>query len=454
VVDLGITAPATAPTAADSGAAGNPDGVYSYKVTFVNDDGYESNPSPASGDVTVATNKINLTDLPISTDPQVVARNIYRTAAGGSTYKYVAQVANAWTDDEDANNPPNAYGYQDDTADASLGADVETDHDTPPALKVVHSHVGLLYGVENARRNVIWYCNEFDAWEYFDANNYYYFGSTGDTTHALHTLGEFLLPVQEFRIWKLDTSEATPVKSESFSDKGVFGEKAAFKIGDALIVAENSGVFLFDTVRAIEITQLIADVFDVKSSNSNRVDSDWASNMVVCYLDGRIYLSYTKEGSVENDMTLVYDIDRKIPEALWDVGFSAMTVDKQGKSVYAHLVSDGKVYEINTGDDDNGTDISWIARTKDFAQEFGGATVKKRADFVKVDCNPNGNDLVVDIYVDGSSVDTRTLTGSSRSVHRWRLPVDRDWYRISFRLTGTGQQEVHAIGLEGEPREY
>jgi len=46
------------------------------------------------------------------------------------------------------------------------------------------------------------------------------------------------------------------------------------------------------------------------------------------------------------------------------------------------------------------------------------------------------------------------LTGTAREVHRFRLPVDKDLYRISIKLDGTGQQTVYALGYEVELRQY
>jgi len=62
----GIAAPPVAMVAADSGAgAGGPNGAYLYYVTFTNDDGDESPPSPASISLTVVDNTITLSAIPI-----------------------------------------------------------------------------------------------------------------------------------------------------------------------------------------------------------------------------------------------------------------------------------------------------------------------------------------------------------------------------------------------------
>jgi len=85
VSQWGIDAPTTDFTAA-VGAAGVLNGTYQYAVTFKNTvTGARSNPNPAAftGPATVApaNQKVDLSNIPISNDPQVNAREIWRTFA-------------------------------------------------------------------------------------------------------------------------------------------------------------------------------------------------------------------------------------------------------------------------------------------------------------------------------------------------------------------------------------
>lgn len=93
-----ITAPSTGPGAAlGTGAGALSAGIYTYRVTYLTINA-ETDGSPASNTVTVTapgTNgMINLTSIPTGPPASVRARNIYRTAANGSTYKLVAQLSN------------------------------------------------------------------------------------------------------------------------------------------------------------------------------------------------------------------------------------------------------------------------------------------------------------------------------------------------------------------------
>lgn len=122
-------------TAAASATAGNPNGTYTYKVTFCtgykDSDGTvrinaETQGGTTSAGVTVASKQINLTNLPLG-PAGAVARRIYRTAAGGAdgTQQLVTtindNVTTTWTDN---------------VADASLGAAVPTSNSTGSSLSL------------------------------------------------------------------------------------------------------------------------------------------------------------------------------------------------------------------------------------------------------------------------------------------------------------------------------
>lgn len=106
-----------APTVA-VGVAGVLTGTYSYKVTFVNDFG-ETSAGTASANVAPVAEKVDISAIPTgsTTEPYAVRyRKIYRTEAGGSTYKLLTTITDNTT-----------TTYTDNIADGALGA-------TPPSI--------------------------------------------------------------------------------------------------------------------------------------------------------------------------------------------------------------------------------------------------------------------------------------------------------------------------------
>lgn len=104
-----LTAPGAATVAKAASGTTCTDGVHRVKIAFVTAAG-TTEMGTASSAVTVTGNDdITVTDIPVSTDAACTARNIYMTAAGGSDYYYVDQIAN---------NTATTYTIA--TADASL----------------------------------------------------------------------------------------------------------------------------------------------------------------------------------------------------------------------------------------------------------------------------------------------------------------------------------------------
>jgi hypothetical protein len=117
--DVGLAAPTTA-ILLDFGTSGSLTGSYAAKVTFVTDEGLESNPSPVSNSITLTGDKLEYYDIPVSTDSRVTKRKLYRTSAGGARYWYVATIEDNTT-----------TIYIDNLSDNDLGDEAETTHGVP-----------------------------------------------------------------------------------------------------------------------------------------------------------------------------------------------------------------------------------------------------------------------------------------------------------------------------------
>lgn len=103
-----LSAAPDAPTVA-TGAGDGLTGDYYYKVTFVDTDG-ETAASSASALVQPSNQSVDLSNIDIGPDG-TTARKIYRTEAGGSTYKLVTTI-----------NDNTTTTYNDTVADGALGA--------------------------------------------------------------------------------------------------------------------------------------------------------------------------------------------------------------------------------------------------------------------------------------------------------------------------------------------
>ena len=126
---LGIAAPTTAAVLA-TGAAGSIEaGAYYGVFTFVDADGVESDYSPVSNQHTPgAGNSINWSSVDVSTNPRVVARNLYRTLPDQSgEYFYVGTIAD---------NTTTTYNNEDTTV-PEMGDLAPVGHTPPPAVSYI-----------------------------------------------------------------------------------------------------------------------------------------------------------------------------------------------------------------------------------------------------------------------------------------------------------------------------
>jgi len=441
-VSLGLPVPDATSSVATEGGAGNPNGAYQYAVTYRNEQGFEGNLGEFSGstDITVSSKKVLLTALPISSDPQVTERRIYRTEAGGSTYKLLTTIENNWE-----------TTYTDDTADASLGASAPEDHDAPPVFSEVHSHRGLLWGVEAAAKNKAWYCSQFDEWEYFPPTYYENFGSGSDEILSLETLAEFMIYVQEDKIWKYNEMEVPAEKSQSLSKRGILSPSACVNVGDALVLIDAAGLYYFDVVKDLPFSQVIDPIFDDVGDSTDKLDINSVTNIVVGSLEELIYVSYARDGDAENSRTIVYSREAKLFQGLITKGFSSFTTDRKRKKFYG-AGSDGYVYEIGVAIGDEASSVGWFFQTKDFSEELGGRHIYKRGIKIRVDIDPQGDDLTVAVYLDGVSRQSLTFNDASRAVKEFRVEPDYDFYRVSIRFSGATDalQKVHGALISAE----
>lgn len=93
---------------ATAGAAGALTGAYTYKVEYVTANGH-TELGTVSNTVNPAGQQVDLTSIPISTDPKVTGRRIFRTAAGNIYYFLLTTI-----------NDNTTTTYTDNTADGAL----------------------------------------------------------------------------------------------------------------------------------------------------------------------------------------------------------------------------------------------------------------------------------------------------------------------------------------------
>lgn len=276
-VRLGITslAAATLPTAfrwselqsytrgsltAAEGAAGSvftSASVYSYKVTFVTKQGFESNAGPQSADLTLTAGRaaMSLTAIPVSADAQVIARKLYRTAADGSLWLFVDRIENN-----------TATTYSDVISDTLLSddtppeeGDVSIDHTLPPKIGIVKLWRKTLFGAGDPNSpNSVYYSDvdEPEAWPTLNTS------VLDAKVTAIYEAYSALIIETELGKWQV-TGENPDFRFDKIINRiGCVGRRAA---GETLIegwAIDRDGMRLYDANNPVKISEPIRDKFE------------------------------------------------------------------------------------------------------------------------------------------------------------------------------------------------
>lgn len=200
---MGITPPISTPTVSAPQAGGSMTaGVYSFKVTYGNVLGQESNPSIKTADVTIVGGSgnytINLIDIPVSPDPQVTLRNIYRTTADGAVWLLLATISNN-----------TATIYSSTQADSSLGIAVEEfGNGVPPHFDKIEIFQGTAFMAgDPSNQSRIWFsannkpaCVDSNDFRDLDSND-------GDKITGLRRFGPTVVAFKNNSIWNASGSD-------------------------------------------------------------------------------------------------------------------------------------------------------------------------------------------------------------------------------------------------------
>lgn len=192
-----IFAPSTIPVATPVIGAGTlAAGTYQIAVTFLNADDEESNPSDTiTVTLTGGQNTINLTALPVSTDPQVTARRIYMSLVDGAVLFGNLDVAN--------NTATTATILVN-----SNGALLEYDHDDAPNVQYLRNWSNRLVGAGDPNnQNILYLSKEFDVWHWpqgvGSATDYRIQIGNGDAITGIKDFQDVLIVTTEAEVWVL-----------------------------------------------------------------------------------------------------------------------------------------------------------------------------------------------------------------------------------------------------------
>jgi len=326
---------------ATEGAAGNPNGTYTYKITFYTAS-YEVAFNVPSNSITVSGKKVELSMIPIGPDTYggeaTVGRKVYRVEAG--TWKLLSN-------GDIANNT--AVTLTDDDAAAAGAAYPTTYTCTPPKGKLILVHDNRLFlandpSTPNPSR--LFYSDDSSA-DYFKPTDYYMDirEDDGDQITFIKTFLGLLTVGKENTIQKIYTDGDTPATDWGISD--VFsnvGCKAMYSTQDTpigIIYLGGDGLYKFNGQYSTLISDPVApEIKDILESNRGNC---WGQ-----YYKSTYYLAYpSKEtGIATNNRVLLYDlISNSFSIDLLNINcFTSFNSGSDWDVLYYGSSTDGKIY--------------------------------------------------------------------------------------------------------------
>lgn len=374
--------PPTTTSTVSTGAAGALTGDYQYKIVYVNSQSVESNVGPVTATHTAGATKISMVSIPIA--PQsfgISSRRVYRTAAGGTTFKLVTTIADNTT-----------TTYLDNTADSSLGATAPSDNGVPPNYSTIVYHRTRLFCNDPSNPNFVWYSglNEPYTWSALDFRR---FGdNTADVVRALAVDGENVVVFGDSSIQIIYMPDTNDANWLDIRVKSPFGCKSPFGIvrydNGLLFPATQDGKFMgFAHLKGDALSPSVTFLTVAAAGSellSDRIEPDMLSikNSDVSEISGIVFenTAYFSvpygTSSTENNRVYIFDftisdLSKKTPYswAPWSGIYPAQFCVYSNSLYYGDGRANGFVFYQNDGVyADNGSAINSYYWTK----EFGG----------------------------------------------------------------------------------
>lgn len=348
------------PVATPSGT-GTMTGAYQYKVTYVSKYGHESNAGPASISVTAASNaRITLTRLPVSDDPQVIARQIYRTVAGGSIYLFLDRVDNNTT-----------TTFVDTTPDGSLGVstppqagDFSNDNSPPPQAGIVKVWKNTVFLAGDPQNPTTLYFSDADEPESFPLINAI---DLDDKITAMYETYSTLIIETETGKWQVLGDNPDFSVDKIIHNMGCVGRRAA---GSTRIIGysvDRDCLRLFDGNNTYKISEPIRNKYDDLNTQNIELVHTAHSRM------NNILVQFNPDGttpvpdySVNDAFAYIYSKDDpnngywstiNFPSTLNILAATEIEDSNGAPKLYA-TSSDGMIYEMF-----NSTTYNWTSAT-------------------------------------------------------------------------------------------
>ncbi len=375
----GVYPPATTHTAATNGA-GTLTGGYRHKVTWVNSNLAESDLGPANATITVASQGILVSSIPVAPQSYGIGyRNIYRTLTNGSIWYYAGQIANN-----------TATTFADNLSDSQLGVTAPVDNGVPPLYGNVVQFQDRLFTDDPSNRNYLWYSELGEPYTFKTTNFETVGDASGDLNRTITPYNNGIIvegDVSITFIYMPDTDPTNWVKvvlDSSYGSKSPFGLalynnvlffpavlKGKFQGIGALL-----GQTLAPSAEFLTTSKVGGNLTSTKiQDHMDLIQNAYIRNISAITFNDTIYFSVTSgSGNTTNNKIFILDFKnddlskvQKFSFAPWDGINAAQFTVYNNLLYYGSSTANGFVYLMNTStSNDDGAAINSYYKTKEF----------------------------------------------------------------------------------------
>lgn len=410
-----------------SPGAGLATGTYKYKITFKNTaTGSRSNPqeSEVSFTVSIAGTILQLSSIPLSGDPQVNAREIYRTQANGQRYFLLDTILDNTT-----------TTYSDGHPDADLGFfEVQLDNDPPEnTYRDAWSFLGTMWWTRDSLQGAQGRAYYSPPSRPESVLGFVEVTNPDDPCQKGVSWGGQNWVFTEARLFRINGTEEPFLPEQVFGVPGTIDPFSVAATPFGIVYKAMDGFRLFNgTTSTLIGYDQIGPLFRGRALENL---SAWGSETIA---------TYSKDEYVTSDGTQTLAISLK--DATWrDLGVActALYQEQDTRNLLASFA--GGVYSLEDyGTNTDGAEpltLEWElgAKLSDISQH---ATVQR----VYIDIDTHGQTLTPTLLLDNTTTVYPVFIQSGRGVIEWS--VNRDARIFSLRMNGTVSDTVELFGVE------
>ena len=379
-------------------------GTIQYVMTYYNNaDGTESGTSLPSDDLDITIGgKVQLNDLPVSTDPQVDKKRIYRIGGNLTSFTLVEEIPNATT------------SYLDELSDVDVEGSLATtigDSPAPIGLSFLTEAYAMLFGAVGSRL-VFTPIGEPNNWPALNFLQY-----EADITSIAPVANGILV--------------STKFKTHLVTGTGPTSLSTALLSGD-------QGCVAFESRQIVSGTAMWASTDGICSSSGGYVTVLSKAQLgkidlipVDSEIHDEIYYCLNSDKSI-----LAFDFG--INQVFKTFKLDTITIAKANDILYGWI--NNVMYTLFSS--------SKAVKLEYLSPRFIEGRATELKNYKKVYIYSKG-DIILDIIINDKVVATKTLTGEDG--FDFQPPVDKQrGFFIQFRLTGTG--EVYELEYEAGRR--